>query len=58
MENYPLILTLVDVQNILRVGRNTVHELTKQGDFPAFKVGKQWRVPREAFFNWLNSRGA
>lgn len=54
-DTLPLILTPLDIAEVLALSRNTVYELLHSADFPAFKVGKQYRVSREKFLVWLDT---
>lgn len=47
------ILTIPEIARILRVGKNTAYALTARKDFPAIRVGRQIRVSRAAFNDWL-----
>ncbi|MFB9274186.1 helix-turn-helix domain-containing protein [Cohnella cellulosilytica] len=49
------LLTVDEARSILRVGRNVMYDLTKNG-LPHIKVGKQIRIPREALYNWIKSQ--
>ena len=42
------ILTPAEVMNILFIGRNSFYKLVHSGELPAFRIGKLWRVSREA----------
>ena len=42
------ILTTVEVAKQLKVSASTVQKLAREGSLPAFKVGKQWRFPRQS----------
>lgn len=42
------IYTLVEIEEILQVTRRTIYNWIKDGKLKAFKVGKEWRVTREA----------
>lgn len=42
------VLTPVEAGEILRVERQTVMKLIHQGKLPATKIGRQWRIRREA----------
>lgn len=53
-ENLPLVLTPKDVATVLGISRNKVYEVIHAQDFPAFQIGKQYRVHREQFLQWLN----
>ena len=42
------ILTPMEVMNILFIGKNSFYRLVNSGELPAFRIGKLWRVSREA----------
>lgn len=51
---WPVIgMTLDEAAEALRVNTKTLRDLIKQGDFPARKVGKGYRVDPEAVKAWL-----
>lgn len=50
----PPILTPKHVADILGVSRNTAYQVFHRNDFPGFEIGKQLRVRRESFFNWVD----
>lgn len=52
LENLPNILTIQDVQKILRIGRCQAYELAKRPDFPKLPINKPIRIPRDAFLQW------
>lgn len=51
----PKLFTIDEARNILRVGRNVMYQLIKEG-LPHIKVGKQIRIPREALYKWIESK--
>ena len=53
-ESLSMVLTPLDIAAVLGISRNTVYELVHSKDFPAFRVGKQYRVNREKFLAWLD----
>lgn len=53
-ESLSMVLTPLDIAAVLGISRNTVYELVHSKDFPAFRVGKQYRVSREKFLAWLD----
>ena len=57
-EALPLVLTPMDVAAVLGISRNTAYEVIHSKGFPAFRVGKQYRVSRERFLTWLDSETA
>lgn len=44
----PLLLTVKEVGDLLRVQRPKVYELIKEGAIEGFKVGADWRVRRDS----------
>ena len=40
-DNYPDIVTPEDIQKMLRIGRNSVYDLLKQGKIKSLRVGKK-----------------
>lgn len=53
VEALPLVMTPMDVAAVLKISRNTAYELVHRDSFPSLKVGKQYRIPRDKFINWL-----
>ncbi len=46
--NQPLLLTVREVSQLLRVQRPKVYELIKDGAIEGFKLGADWRVRRDS----------
>ena len=49
-------LTPKDVQEILKISRNNVYALFNSEDFPAVRIGKQFRVSEKAFDEYLERK--
>jgi excisionase family DNA binding protein len=49
----PVVLRAADVQQVLRLSKLKTYELLNQEGFPLVKIGRAYRVPRDAFFRWL-----
>lgn len=47
------ILTMSEVQGLLRVSKNTAYELAHRKGFPVVRFGRTIRVPRKALEEWL-----
>jgi excisionase family DNA binding protein len=47
-EDVPLLLTTDEAAALLRLHANTVKYLIRKGKLAATKVGRAWRIPREA----------
>lgn len=53
LEQYESVLTVADLQEILGIGRNTVYALLSSGAIPSLRIGKKWRVPKDAVLHYL-----
>ena len=49
-------LTPKEVMNLLYIGRNTFYKLVNSGELPAFRVGKLWRISRQAIEEFVANR--
>lgn len=47
------IMTMEQVARYLSLHELTVRRLARDGEIPAFKVGRQWRVKRELLDRWI-----
>lgn len=47
LEQYPDILTVKEVREILFIGKNKAYRLLESGEIKGFKVGRDWRVRKE-----------
>lgn len=54
-ESYPIVLTAVDICEILQISKPSAYELMDRSDFPLIKIGRCKRVLREEFFLWLSN---
>jgi excisionase family DNA binding protein len=57
-EKLPLLLKVRDLQNVLNVSKTTAYELVNSKNFPAVRVGRCFRVPRESLKQWLEKQTA
>jgi excisionase family DNA binding protein len=56
-EDYPIILTVKEIMEILGIGTRIAYELMDQKDFPTVKIGRLKRVNRDSFFEWIDQQG-
>ena len=49
-------LTIADVAKYLKLHELTVRRLAREGELPAFKVGRQWRIKRNLLETWIVER--
>ena len=55
-EDMPDMLTISDVATYLKLHELTVRRLAREGELPAFKVGRQWRIKRNLLEAWIEER--
>lgn len=55
-DKYPDILLFEEVAEYLRVNKQTIYNLLRQGQLPAKKIGGQWRFHKKAIDNYLTSQ--
>jgi excisionase family DNA binding protein len=47
------LFTLGEAAKVLQVSKRTLRRMVDQKDFPAFKVGGQWRVRESEVAKWI-----
>jgi excisionase family DNA binding protein len=52
----PPFLTPQEVSDLLRVSVYTVRRWIKEGDLPAYKVGRGWRIKEGELETWLTEQ--
>jgi len=55
-EEMPDMLTIAEVAKYLKLHELTVRRLAREGELPAFKVGRQWRIKRDLLEAWIEER--
>lgn len=53
---YDEILTVEEVSEILYIGRNTTYDLLRKGELPGFRIGRVWKIPRQALESYITSK--
>lgn len=54
LEEYDALLTIADLREVLNIGRNAAYDLLNQGAIPAFRIGRNWKIPKEAVIFYLS----
>ncbi len=54
-ETMPFVIGVEDIADTLKIGRNKAYELVNQGHIKALKVGRQYRIPKEAFATYIKN---
>jgi putative molybdopterin biosynthesis protein len=48
----PIVMTVSEVADYLRVHPTTIYRMLKERKLPAFRVGADWRFSQEAIDQW------
>lgn len=56
MTNELIFYTTSDVRRILGIGNKTCLDLFHRPDFPCIKIGKSFKITKEKFNEYVNSR--
>lgn len=56
MTNEPTFYNTTDVRRILGIGNKTCLDLFHRPDFPCIKIGKSFKITKEKFNEYVNSR--
>jgi len=51
------ILTVREIQDILKIGTNAAYNLIHSKAFPVIKIGQCYRIPAASFYAWLDNPG-
>jgi excisionase family DNA binding protein len=55
-ENYNDMVNLEDLQKMLGIGKNKAYELLKNKEIENFKIGREYKIPKVAIINYINSK--
>ena len=55
-DDFPAIMTIVQVAEFLGLHELTVRRLAREGAIPALKLGRQWRVKKDLLEKWFENR--
>ena len=50
---YPDVVTVDDLQKMLKIGRNSAYDILKSGLIKTIKVGKRYIIPKLSVINFL-----
>ena len=54
----PVFYSVIDIQKILGIGRNTAYKLVNSKGFPSLYVGNRIIIPVDRFQKWVDSKSA
>ena len=47
------ILTVEELMELLYIGKNTAYQLLQSGEIRAFRIGRVWKIPKEAVSEYI-----
>ncbi|HBI61480.1 MAG TPA: excisionase [Lachnospiraceae bacterium] len=53
LEQYQDILSVFDVAEVLFIGKNRVYELLEKKELKGFRIGRVWKIPRDALLEYI-----
>ena len=53
---YQDIMSVYDVSEALYIGKNRVYELLENGAIKGFRIGRVWKIPKEALKEYILSQ--
>lgn len=55
-DDLPLMLSVPDVAQVLRISRAGAYELARSRDFPSMKVGSRIIIPKDKLLLWIEKQ--
>ncbi len=55
LRDYPDVLTVKDLMDILRIGKNSAYMLLLDGTIKCHRIGKKYIIPKCCLLNYLKS---
>lgn len=56
LENYEIILIPEEAAEILRIGMSEMYRLLNENIISAYKVGRNWRIPKDNLISYIKSK--
>ena len=54
-EDYRELISIDELCKALMVGKSTAYSLLRNGSIKAFKIGRIWKIPKNALSQYVNS---
>lgn len=55
-EHIPDVLTIPELQKVLRIGRSTAYRLIKSSELRCIRIGRSIRIPREYVLEFIETQ--
>lgn len=56
LNQYPEVLNVEDIQQILGIGRRQAYELVSSSEFHTIRIGRRIKIFKEVFVDWLEGK--
>lgn len=53
-DDLPLMLTVDNLASVLDIGRNTAYDLVRSDQIKSVRIGRQFRIPKDALLQFMN----
>jgi len=57
LRKYDDVLTITDLMDYLAVGKNTAYTLIREGKIKSFRIGRNYKIPKQAVIDYIHSAG-
>ena len=54
LSEYPDVLSVEELQSILRIGRSATYDLLKENKIKTLRVGNRYIIPKQSVIEFLN----
>lgn len=54
LKEYDALLNVQELREILSIGRNSAYDLLKQGEIQAFRIGRNWKIPKDSVIHYIS----
>lgn len=54
-EQLPLVLSVADVIDVLKIGRNTAYDLIRSEKIRSIRIGHKIRIPKDSLLEFLHT---
>lgn len=55
-EELPLMLSVIQVAEVLGISKTSAYELVHSDSFPSITIGKRLIVPKDKFIEWIKKK--
>lgn len=55
-DELPLMLSVIQVAEVLGISKTSAYELVHTDDFPSITIGKRLIVPKDKFIEWIKTK--